>query len=314
MHESEGERRPLWLKPFWLKGKSGLLTVGNTAHRVQELCDVIDRMLDAGRVSAPELVSLKHRLLFAECQVFGRKSCRAMKVISNACLRSGSIYLGVDPKCTLSHLREKVLTGSPRTVRALRRNTYLLFADACFEDDGAGLGTILRSAQGLVISWFGEWIDPSLESISPDGKKTLTYELEAEATASCASLLHLCHKLADCDIIQFTDNEAVLANLISGKAENSLVLAMLESIFEWENTAAAHIWLRGFPARPIHRMHHLEWTSRAFQSHAAKGSTFWLCGAAFQDLSRGICVLCRNAQSCQIVCARLCIRTCLRLR
>ena len=52
---------------------------GNMPHRVQELRDAIDRVLGNGRVAAPELVSLRGRLLFAECQVFGRKSGRAMK-------------------------------------------------------------------------------------------------------------------------------------------------------------------------------------------------------------------------------------------
>ena len=42
---------------------------------------MIDKIIGDGRVAAPELVSLKGSL-FAGCQVFDRKSCRAMKAQS----------------------------------------------------------------------------------------------------------------------------------------------------------------------------------------------------------------------------------------
>ena len=69
----------------------------------------------------------------------------------------------------------------------------------------------------VVVAWFGEWLElQDLELINPDFKETLIYELEACAShAACV----LCKGIRRADIICFTDNEAVLSNLITGKSD-----------------------------------------------------------------------------------------------
>ena len=92
---------------------------------------MIDKILHAGKVPAPELGSFLTGfcLQFAECGGFGRKSCRAMRVISNFCLRPGIVSLNDELRDALFHLSDKVPVGSPRL--GLRRKTYLPVLCGC---------------------------------------------------------------------------------------------------------------------------------------------------------------------------------------
>ena len=220
---------------------SGLLSVCNTEGRIKEVCNQIQFFLDRGRASAAELATLRGRILFADSQIFGRKSKQAMKVLSQACARTGSVSFNHDLSSALTCLKDRVLKGAPRLVHGTRRNKYLLFADACHEDGGAGLGGILYSPTGVVVSWFGEWVEPQeLECINPDLKVTLIYELEASASHLACAVL--CRGIRQADVICFSDNEAVLSNLITGKSDVRFVSNMLEEVYEWEGSHDCNLW------------------------------------------------------------------------
>ena len=122
---------------------SGLLSVCNTEGRIKEVCDQIQFFLERGKASSAELATLRGRLLFADSHIFGRRSKQSMNVLSLACAKTGSISFNQDLVSTLTCLTDRVLRGAPRLVHGTHRNKYLLFADACHEEGGAGLGGIL---------------------------------------------------------------------------------------------------------------------------------------------------------------------------
>ena len=220
---------------------SGLLSVCNTEGRIKEVCSQVQSFLEKGKASSAELATLRGRLLFADSHIFGRKSKQAMKILSHTCARTGSIPFDKDLVSALTCLRDRVLRGAPRLVHGTHRNKYLLFADACHEEGGAGLGGILYGPTGMVVAWFGEWLElQDLELINPDFKKTLIYELEA--SASHAACIQLCKGIRRADIICFTDNEAVLSNLITGKSDVRLVSRMLDEVYEWEGSNDCNLW------------------------------------------------------------------------
>ena len=220
---------------------SGLLSVSNTEGRIKEVCGQIQAFLEKGRASSAELATLRGRLLFADSQIFGRRSKQAMKVLSLACAKGGSVSFHRDLSLALTCLRDRVLRGAPRLVHGTHRNKYLLFADACHEEGGAGLGGILYGPKGMVVAWFGEWVEPhELECINPDLKKTLIYELEASASHLACTVL--CKNIRRADLICFTDNEAVLSNLITGKSDVSLVSCMLDEVYDWEGSHDCNLW------------------------------------------------------------------------
>ena len=138
--------------------------------------------------------------MFADSHIFGRKSKQAMKILSHACAKTGSIPFDKDLVSALACLKDRVLRGAPRLVHGTHRNKYLLFADACHEEGGAGLGGILYGPTGMVVAWFGEWLEPiELECINPDFKETLIYELEASASYAACTVLckgkKSCHRM-----------------------------------------------------------------------------------------------------------------------
>ena len=135
--------------------------------RIKEVCNQVQSFLERGKASSAELSTLRGRLLFADSHIFGRRSKQAMRILSHACARAGSISFDKDLVWALTCLKDRVLKGAPRLVHGTHRNKYLLFADACHEEGGAGLGGILYSPTGTVVAWFGEWLEPSeLESAS----------------------------------------------------------------------------------------------------------------------------------------------------
>ena len=228
--------RALGVQFSFAESSSGLLSVCNTEGRVKEVCDQVQSFLEKGKASSAELATLRGRLLFADSHIFGRKSKQAMKILSRACARTGSIPFDNDLVSALTCLRDRVLRGAPRLVLGTHRNKYLLFADACHEEGGAGLGGILYSPAGI-----GEWLElQDLEFINPDFKKTLIYELEA--SASHVACIKLCEGIRRADIICFTDNEAVLSNLITGKSDVHLVGKMLDEVYEWEGSNDCNLW------------------------------------------------------------------------
>ena len=141
--ELKAVARALGVEFSFADTRAGLIRVANTPGRVAELGATIDRLLNVGFVSASELVSLRGRLLFAESQVFGRQSKRAMKILSSRCAKCGRVFFDQELRDALILLRDRVVRGGPRVVAAVRRNRYLVFADACHESDGAGFGGIL---------------------------------------------------------------------------------------------------------------------------------------------------------------------------
>ena len=220
---------------------SGLLSVCNTEGRIKEVCSQIQFFLEKGKASPAELATLRGRLVFADSHIFGRRSKQAMKVLSIACAKTGPVSFNQDLVSALTCLRDRVLKGAPRLVHGTHRNKYLLFADACHEKEGAGLGGILYGPTGIVVAWYGEWLEPQeLVCINIDFKETLIYELEASASHLACTLL--CKGINRSDIICFSDNEAVLSNFITGKSDVNLVSRMLDEIYAWEGSSDCNLW------------------------------------------------------------------------
>lgn len=127
-------------------------------------------------------------------------------------------------------LKDRVLHGGARLLKACDRTTYHLFTDASYEaSQPAGLGGILYSDRGLLLRWFSECANADvLEAINLEGKQGLIYELEA--CAAVQGVLQLCGSLSDCDLICYCDNEAALSALIRCASESPVVAAQLAKL------------------------------------------------------------------------------------
>ncbi|CAE7247216.1 unnamed protein product, partial [Symbiodinium sp. CCMP2456] len=208
----------------------GLLRIQNTESRRRELAATIESLIANGGAHAKELECLRGRLQFAETQIFGRGAVQRMRVISRAMKRVGFVVFDDTMLEALLFLKDRVLHGPPRVLRACDRPTYHLFTDASYErDQPAGLGGILYSDGGLLLRWFSERAEPDLlNNVKSEGKKGLIYELEA--CAAVQGLLQLCESLNDCDIICYCDNDAALAALIKCASDATVVAAQLSKL------------------------------------------------------------------------------------
>jgi hypothetical protein len=228
--------------------KSGLLTVGNTQARKEEVGKDIDAVLAGPFVQGSRLVSLRGRLLFAESQVFGRKAALKMKVLSAHCNRKPRVFLNTELREALAYLKDRVLNAPPRVINSQPRNVYHLYTDACHEESGGGLGAIMYDTKGVMYRWFSAWLSPEdLSRIDPEGKQTLIFELEAMAAIWGA--LNLGKTWKHCDAIIFCDNEAVLSCLIRGRSDSSVVNRLLESLLRWETENDVTLWFERVPSK-----------------------------------------------------------------
>ena len=220
----------------------GLLKVQNTEARRRELASTIDSLIATGGAHAKELECLRGRLQFAESQVFGRGAVQRMRVLSRALKRVGYVVFDDSLTEALLFLKDRVLHGPPRALRACDYPTYHLFTDASYEQDQpAGMGGILYSQSGLLLRWFSERASLEvLDAINADGKAGLIYELEA--CAAVQGLLQLCQGLNDCDIICYCDNDAALAALIRCASDAPVVAAQLTKLSSYEDSRNVHVW------------------------------------------------------------------------
>jgi len=130
--------------------------VGNTPARKEELKDRLTQILDDDSLEPQIAESLRSRLLFADAQIFGRFSKMALHSIGRVGLmRSNLNPLTSEVRTALEWFKDHVLTGAPRSISCVDRETYFLFLDgACSEitaaDEwsGVSIGAVLADRHG----------------------------------------------------------------------------------------------------------------------------------------------------------------------
>eukprot|EP00435_Cladocopium_sp_Y103_P011956 s4954_g3.t1 len=228
----------------------GAITVSNVESRVKELTMVIDEILKRGKVTSAEMKALRGRLVFAEAQIFGRLTGVHLKQLARLENMVGEAVVDDELKRSLVFLRNRVLTGSPRRVLSEEGRVFHLYTDACQEKDMAGVGGVLVSDEGEVLSFFsGKVSTSSVEKLNPLKKRGLIFELEALAVLlGTTQLLHPM-SLRPCDwVVVFVDNDAVLSRLISGKGNLKLEQEIFQMILEWEFDASSVVWYERVPS------------------------------------------------------------------
>ena len=131
--------------------KAGLLSVSNTEHRKKNVAALIDKMVNTGSASAHEVAMLRGRLMFADNQVFGRRSRQCFFTLTRASARKKQVAVKGDILHALLFLRDRVLLAEPRRIEAKVRKKLCIFTDVSHEAEGGGLGGIIWSDLGVVL-------------------------------------------------------------------------------------------------------------------------------------------------------------------
>ena len=226
----------------------GILMARNGTSRVSEICAQIEAILAKGRYSRGELRVLRGRLQFAEQQFYGRSSSWMIHILSHAAEASPAGRLTPELERALLFFAQRLTTAGPRKVSSRAACTWFLFTDACLEESG-GMGGILYDHQGQMHSWYSQEVPTCVcQSLNPDAKQTIIFELEALAVL--AGLECLCgHLSPKCDDrLVFIDNEAALGALISGRSSTRVNRSIVDLVAEWEFSNCPGLWFERVPS------------------------------------------------------------------
>ena len=225
-----------------------LLKLYNTDARKEEIKNSIDDILQRGSLKKGELLSLRGRLVFAENQVFGKTCNIAMKVLSKYADGHSTGPVQNELCSALTVLKDRIVCAEPYKIFSRDRGVAHVYADACFEPGPkAGLGGVMVDCNGICVSCFGIWLrEEVVVLLNPKEHETVIAELEALATLLA---LHLFESLlVEKDVVVFTDNNAVLSALISGRSSNDVVRQVVNRAFAWEDRLGLLLWHERVPS------------------------------------------------------------------
>ena len=222
-----------------------LVRVTNTESRIKELVASMNQLIDKSRFRPGELRVLRGRLQFAENQLFGRAAGKHLKTLSRHAEMLGSGTVDSELTEALIYLRDRVILGPPRLLRAGTGQQFFLFTDASYEQGEVGLGGVLFDGFGNIVSWFGENLsDLDAVVLNPLEKETIIYECEA-----LAFLLGIMHLLGQkelsplTEVVGFLDNQAALQAFLTGRTHSRIVEVILREFDAFEVATGLTTWV-----------------------------------------------------------------------
>ena len=168
----------------------------------------VEEVIEDGKLDKRQALVLRGRLAFCDGFIFGRLGRVALQNITRHAYNV-PFQTGLSPSLvdSLKLLRDCVLHGAPRQLTCKLLETMYLFTDASFElQKGAGLGAVLVSGLGQVISWLSLWVSPGdISLFLPEGRETAIGELETLAVAMPLFVWH--QRLRSTQLVVYIDNE-----------------------------------------------------------------------------------------------------------
>ena len=247
----------------------GRLQIHNTEKRVNDAATLIDEVLSLGELSKKGALTLRGKLAFCDAFVFGRLGRVSLQEITrHAYMNPFVSSLGGRLADALCFLKERVVTGIPRSLTCRMLDTYFLFTDASFnKTDRAGFGAVLFSGDGRVISWFGLQVQMhQLAMFMKDGRETIIGELETLTVA--LALLIWGEHFRSFQLMIYIDNEGAKFALIRGYSEARAITSLCvltataldkDAILPWYSRVPSSSNIADFPSRNTpHQMLSLE--------------------------------------------------------
>jgi len=193
------------------------LEVHNTDKRLSEAVAALDAILQSGKLSKKDALSLRGRLAFCDAFIFGRLGRVSLQNITHHAYASPFIAdLNDSLVQSLGILRDRMKTAKPRCLGLNLLSTFVLMTDAAFDPSkGAGLGAVLVSPTGSVVCWFGIQLSlKSLCSLLGNDRQTVMGELETLSVA--VSLMLWGPSVVSSKLLIYIDNEGSRFSLIKG--------------------------------------------------------------------------------------------------
>eukprot|EP00438_Fugacium_kawagutii_P022858 Skav220542 [mRNA] locus=scaffold1683:146141:148012:- [translate_table: standard] len=191
----------------------GNVVFKNTKRRVEELVSTITGLLDRGKMTQHEAMSLRGRMQFAKAQIWGR---------------------------------------APRTISHNWQLPWFIFTDASFQPDNVdtpcGLGGVLIDPCGRQVSAFSFVLDfkPHLEALGFPREKTVIFEAELLALILAMKLWGRWVMHQPC--MFFVDNNSARDIAISGHARTEPGASLMSTLLTLENSIGVLAWFARVPS------------------------------------------------------------------
>ena len=248
------------------------LEVHNTDKRLSEAVASLDAILQSGKLSKKDALSLRGRLAYITHHAYASPS---IADLNDSLVQS----LGI--------LRDRMKTAKPRCLDLNLLNTFVLMTDAAFDPSkGAGLGAVLISPTGAVACWFGIQLSlKSLSSLLGNDRQTVIGELETLSVAVAFILWG--PSVASSKLLVFIDNEGSRFSLIKGYSTAPAITRIcalasnaLDSycIMPWYSRVPSLSNLADLPSRDVgHKLLpiSLKSSTRAWQKWWRNASNSW---------------------------------------
>ena len=228
----------------------GIAVIGNTEKRKREALRDIDEALSAGSLDPRISERLRGRLQFASCQVFGRRPKAALKLLASHG-RQRKWEISDVARHALGQLKQFLVQGKPRPIRARKGSFVHIYVDASFEPEGhSGLGGVVFGPGGQALAWFGHQLDHAHLDQLLRGRdrvrETIIFELEALALA--ISLKVFGAFVERKGAVVFTDNDGVLGSFIRGHSDNEVCARLIDFFGQCEEELENTCWLDRVPS------------------------------------------------------------------
>ena len=229
----------------------GILAISNTEKRVRELVETIDSVLSSSSLSVKQAESLCARMLFADSQVFGRKSSQCFRMVREACRRvTGANLLDDQTGIALLWLRDNVLQGPPRTISIDKPSTWFVFTDGACEGDmfeNVSAGAVLVDHSGKVLEFFGQSLPAPLVQAWQSTGSTQTIG-QAELWPVFIALILWGQKLQKSDVVFYIDNDSARFGMIKAYSPSVQSNLIISAFVNLELSLKVNSWFSRVPS------------------------------------------------------------------
>ena len=231
--------------------KDGRAKFANTEKRINELLSTIDKILEAGKLSEAEALSLRGRMQFAHSQLWGRSSKLCLNAVTAHAYASKNPEVDDGLAHFLRLFKSSLVASRPREVTASWDMPMFVFTDASFNPESdswpCGIGGVLVDPWGCQVDALSYGLKRSaLSLLGYPGKSTVIFEAELLALLVCFAIWKKQLRHRPC--VFFIDNNATRDVNISGRARSSPGSELVADLLALEDSSGVNAWYARVPS------------------------------------------------------------------
>ena len=231
------------------ENQKGVVLLGHTESRVQELKAVLEGFLNSGVMTSKDAERLRGRLQWFESFAGGRVAQQALRTISGLVSDSRVQRTLRSPELNaIKFLRNRVLSAPPTCIKATNLQTWLVFSDGACEGETEKVGTIggiLVSPDGKLCRYFSEKVPSQfMQKLLEDSVHPI---FELELLPIWCAMKEWGPLMRHSQCVFYLDNEAARGALTNGATSTEYGKRMVQSFVLDEMSHQIKTWYARVP-------------------------------------------------------------------